>query len=53
MNSPDERAQQWHDEEHGSCEEGGFSFCYCCCTLCDPNYDLAFPNPYWWPVGRD
>lgn len=41
------RAQRWHDTHHGSCEGGGYSSCWCCCTLCDPDWVPARPNPFW------
>lgn len=39
-------AQTWHDANHGCCEENGYSTCFCCCTLCDPDWFPATPNPY-------
>lgn len=41
------RVQRWHDTDHGSCEDGGYSSCYCCCERCNPDYNPARPNPFW------
>ncbi len=48
-----DRAQTWHDTDHGSCEAGSYSSCWCCCTICDPDWGhldahsgTPRPNPY-------
>lgn len=53
MNTVQLRAQQWHDTDHGSSEEGGYSSCWCCCIICDPDWGhidkhtgTARPNPF-------
>lgn len=43
----EERAQTWHDTDHGSCEEGSYSSCWCCCTVCDPDWGHDRPNPFY------
>ncbi len=52
----DKAAQEWHKDNHGAREGSGFSDCFCCCTLCDPDWKPAVPNPHWhvWveAVGR-
>ncbi len=48
------RAQQWHDTDHGSCDESLYSDCWCCCIICDPDWGhkdphtgMARPNPFY------
>jgi hypothetical protein len=57
------RAQRWHDTDHGvaqskplrpnrfriprKVELGWVSACWCCCELCDPDWNPDRCNPYW------
>lgn len=47
LGSATEKAQRWHDTDHGPCEWGGYSHCWCCCTACDPANPEHRHNPYW------
>lgn len=37
-------AQQWHADHHMTLEGGWISYCWCCCTDCDP--DWGGNNPW-------
>ncbi len=41
------KAQRYHDTDHGSCEDGGYSACWCCCMICDPDWGHGRPSPYY------
>ncbi len=60
-----DRAQRWHDTDHGAdrgkplranrfrvpgpdaAVESWVSSCWCCCQLCDPDWNPERSNPYW------
>jgi hypothetical protein len=57
------RVQRWHDTDHGRDrgkplrrsrfispvleEDQWVSSCWCCCELCDPDWNPGRFNPYW------
>ncbi len=63
MNETEACAQRWHDTDHGrdrkkarrsygrtfrsEPDPGWVSHCWCCCEHCNPDWNLARPNPYW------
>lgn len=41
-----DRAQRWHDTDHG--DFIGVSVCWCCCNICDPDWNPGGrTNPHW------
>ncbi len=47
----EQKAQDWHDEqvrtENPDTDSAHrFSTCWCCCVICDPDYD-GTGNPHW------
>jgi hypothetical protein len=55
VTADEQQAQRWHDTDHGLYEQarlrpdfpGWVSGCWCCCEMCDPDFEPARPNPYW------
>ncbi|MET1007378.1 MAG: hypothetical protein ABWX96_17645 [Propionibacteriaceae bacterium] len=49
---PIERAQRWHDTDHGfligvdPTVHPAISTCWCCCEECNPEWTQR-PNPFW------
>jgi hypothetical protein len=39
-------AADWHLKNHGV-RGPAWAECWCCCTLCDPDYGLEKSNPHW------